>query len=186
MAEPSTFIKLDRNIETWRWYHDGNTCRVFIHLLITANIEDHDFEKITIHRGEVATSYASLSKSLGISTRSVRTAIEHLKSTGEVTSRPYRRFQVISIVSYDKYQSYRQANRQPTDTLLTSNRQQLKNIRTKEVKNNNIADRPKEGGGPLEESVEISRDENGCDTRIPPMFRDSFKEYQDYMNWRYQ
>lgn len=186
MAEPSTFIKIDRNITNWRWYEDSNTKAVFLHLLLMANIEDHSFQTIVVKRGQLVTSYASLSRNLGISIRSVRTALEHLKSTGEVTSTAYPKYQVITIVSYDKYQTNRQGNRQATDKQPTSNRQQSKNIRTKEVKNNNIADRPKKGGGSSEESVEISRDENGCDTRIPPMFRDSFTEYQDYMNWRYQ
>lgn len=139
MAEQTTFVKVDRNILQWRWYQDANTVRVFIHLILMANVKDHDFEKITVHRGELVTSLASLSKQLKMSVRSVRTSLEHLKSTGEVTSRNYPHYQVISIAEYDRYQAVptRQttSNRQGIDKASTSNRQQSKNIRMKEGKN---------------------------------------------------
>ena len=48
MAETTTFIKLDRNIRSWRWYKDPNTMRVFIDLLLDANISDRDFMGITV------------------------------------------------------------------------------------------------------------------------------------------
>lgn len=104
MAEKSTFVKLDRNIVKWRWYKNPNTFRVFIHLIINANITDHDFENITVKRGEIATSYESIAKALDLSVKQVRTAIEHLKTTGEVAGKTYPKFQVISILSYDVYQ----------------------------------------------------------------------------------
>lgn len=134
MAEKSTFVKVDRNILQWRWYQDANTMRVFLHLLLTANITDHDFEKITIHRGEVATSISSLSRQLKISIRSVRTALEHLKTTGEVTCRIYPHYQVISILEYDRYQAVptgrTTGKRQADDKQTAGKRQQSKNIRT--------------------------------------------------------
>ena len=161
MAEPSTYIKLDRNISKWRWYQDANTTRLFIHLLLNANIEPRDFQKVTIQRGELATSYAHLAQDLGLSVKNVRTALEHLKATGEVASTKYSKFQVISIVNYCKYQDKptskaadnRQAdgnqaadNRQADGNQAADNRQQLKNdknIRTKELKKDSIyADKP--------------------------------------------
>ena len=145
MAEPSTFIKIDRNILDWRWYQDGNTLRVFLHLLLKANIKDKDFEKITIHRGEVATSYGSIADALGLSVKNVRTAIEHLKETGEVAVNRHPKFQVISIKNYDRYQavgSQTADNRQANGNQLAGNRQQSKNERIEESKNeinNNIS-----------------------------------------------
>lgn len=99
-----TYIKLFRSIENWRWYQNANTFRVFVHLLINANIEDCPFEKIVIHRGQLATSYGSIAEKLGLSVRNVRTAIDHLKSTGEVTVKKYPKFQVISVLCYNEYQ----------------------------------------------------------------------------------
>lgn len=118
MGKPSTFIKLDRNILKWRWYQDPNTFRVFVHLLLMANVTDGSFEKITVHRGELITSYPKLSKELSISIQSVRTAISHLVETEEVTVKTGSKYSVISILNYDAYQRNQQAaNRQKTGVL---------------------------------------------------------------------
>ena len=146
MADKSTFIKVDRNIMHWRWYQDANTTRVFLHLLLKANIEPHDFEKTTIPRGSLATSSYSLSRDLHISRQSVRTAISHLILTGEITTKKYPRYQVISIVNYDKYQKLttKSTSDQPASNhQLTTNQPQSKNKRSKEGKNEkNIYSRP--------------------------------------------
>lgn len=126
MAEKTTWIKVDRNILQWGWYKDANTFRVFMHLLLTANIKTHMFMGVEIRRGEVATSYKSLAESLDISIRSVRTSISHLEMTGEVTVKRHSRFSVISILNYDSYQANRQSLRQSADTQVTINRQQSK------------------------------------------------------------
>lgn len=129
MAEKTTWIKVDRNILAWGWYKDANTFRVFMHLLLTANVKPHKFLGVDVNRGEVATSYKSLAESLDISIRSVRTAISHLETTGEVTVKRHSRFSVISIPNYDSYQANRQTQRQSADNQVTVNRQQYKNTR---------------------------------------------------------
>ena len=62
MPKKSTFIKLNRKILKWRWYQDANTFRVFVHLILLANVTDRDFENITIQRGQLVTSQSHLSK----------------------------------------------------------------------------------------------------------------------------
>lgn len=104
MAEKTTWIKIDRNIERWRWYQDANTMRVFLHLLLHANISDHDFQRETIRRGSLATSYGKIAETLGITYRQARTAVEHLKSTQEVAVKQRPKYLVISIVNYEEYQ----------------------------------------------------------------------------------
>ena len=123
------YIKLDRRILGWGWYKDANTMRVFIHLLLTANYCEGEFMGVTIHRGEVATSYPSIGKALGLSVQNVRTSINHLKSTGEVTARMFPKFQVISIEKYDMYQTG--LTGKPTGIQQAAN----SNIRNKEGKN---------------------------------------------------
>ena len=97
MAARGGWVKVARKLLDWRWYKDANTMRVFLHLLLSANVEDHDFQHVTIHRGQVATSYEALANALGLSVQNVRTAIAHLKSTGELTSKAYSKFQVLTI-----------------------------------------------------------------------------------------
>ena len=127
MANKTTFVKLDRNILEWRWYKDQNTKSLFIHLLLKANIRPHGFRTVTINRGELATSYASLAAETGLSIQNVRTALAHLETTGEVTRKQHSKFVVISIPQYDLYQSQLTGNQQATNTQLTGNQQQSKN-----------------------------------------------------------
>lgn len=131
MATPSTFIKLDRNITKWRWYTNSNTLRVWIQLLLSANHARHEFENITIERGQLAATHESLANTLKLSVQEVRTALGHLKSTGEITATTHRRFQVISIVNYDLYQGSSTGKitgyQQPINNLSTGYQQQSKN-----------------------------------------------------------
>ena len=103
--------------------------RVFLHLLLSANVEDHDFRHVTIHRGQVATSYEALANALGLSVQNVRTAIAHLKSTGVLTSKAYSKFQVLTIVSWDLYQC------ELTGKLTDNQQATNNNQRSKEVNN---------------------------------------------------
>ncbi len=104
MAEPTTFIKLDRNMLNWRWYKDKNTLIVFLTLLFEANIADREFGQETIHRGEVVITYDKLSVITGLTRSQTRTALEHLILTGEIAGRIRPKYQVITIVNYDRYQ----------------------------------------------------------------------------------
>lgn len=117
------FVKFDRKIANWRWYHDVNTFKLFFHLIITANYEPKPFENITVQRGQRIASYGTLAEETGLSVRNVRTAIRHLILTGEVTSKSTNKYSVFTIVNYDLYQDNRQTNRQTSDKQPTSNRQ---------------------------------------------------------------
>lgn len=122
------YIKLNRKILEWQWYHDTNTFRVFLHLILNANYKDSYFENVKIKRGQVVISYSKLGKILGISFQQARTALEHLKSTGEITSEAYSKFSVITIKNYNKYQ----ADNKEDNKQLTSNQQ------AEQQANNNI------------------------------------------------
>lgn len=136
MANPSTFIKLDRNILDWGWYKDANTFRVFIHLLLKAQIKDEFYQGAKIKRGEVVTSYGSIAESLSLTYDQSRTAIEHLKSTHEITIKRHPKFLVVSIVKYNLYQDKSQSKSQsnPNQIPITNpnESQHLKNIKNKE------------------------------------------------------
>ena len=150
---PTTFIKLDRSLSTWRWFQDRNTLQLWIYILMNANIIDHGFEKITVHRGDFVTSYESLSKATGMSVKEVRTALSHLVETGEVAIRKYPKFSVISVLNYNLYQGDGQASgsqwagygqasgrpkaidRQAEDKRRAEQRQQYNNVIMKEINN---------------------------------------------------
>ena len=119
------WIKLDRKILDWQWYTDSNTFRVFLHLLLTANVKDGSFLKDTIHRGEVAISIGNLAENLGISYSQARTALEHLKYSKEIAIKTRPKYLVISIVKYNDYQDGRKQNTSESQ----ANRKQIATIK---------------------------------------------------------
>lgn len=76
-----------------------------------------------VPRGSLVTSYQSLAAETGLSVRNVRTALEHLKSTGEVTVNRQSKFSVVTIKNYCQYQS----GDTVTDNQVTVNRQTTDN-----------------------------------------------------------
>lgn len=134
------YIKLFRSLTSWRWYKDGNTMRVFLHLLLNANITDADFETETIKRGELVTSIKKLSAELTLSPQAIRTAINHLILTSEITKRTTSKFTIITIKNYDKFQgltSPSTSEQQASNKQVTSEQQQYKKNKKKK-KNKNI------------------------------------------------
>ena len=130
------FIKLNRKILEWEWFSDTCTRDVFIYCLLKANWKSGSWHGIEYDRGEFITSLPSISNDLGFSIKNVRTALNHLKRTGEVADRTSNKFRIISIKNYDKYQSNgRQNGSQGADKGQTNGSQGAAVIRTKEDKN---------------------------------------------------
>ena len=98
------YIKLYRKMLEWGWYDDTNTKVVFLHLLLTANYKDTEWHGIPLKRGDVVTSIHQLATDLKLSDQNVRTALSHLKLTGEITSKPHTKFSIISIKKWNEYQ----------------------------------------------------------------------------------
>ena len=99
------YIKVSRSLLDWCWYHDVNTCRLFIHMLLRVNWKRGYFGEEVIERGSFVSSISKLSAETGLSEREVRTALEHLKKTGEVTCNRHAKYSVYTVVNYCKYQS---------------------------------------------------------------------------------
>ena len=139
------YIKLYRSLLDWEWFLDGNTLQVFLSLLLTANHKDSRYRGDVIRRGEVVFGRKQLAETLGLSEQNIRTAINHLISTNEITIRSTKKYTVATIVKYSVFQDCgecaNQETNQDTNQQLTNNQptanQQLttsKNIRRKEWK----------------------------------------------------
>lgn len=105
------YILLDRNILEWKWWQKHNVLIVFIWLLLKAQFHDSHFGGAKIERGQVATTIGNIGSANKLSVQEVRTSLNSLKSTGEITITRHSRFLVITIVNYDKYQNL---TRKPT------------------------------------------------------------------------
>lgn len=134
------YIKLSRSILDWEWWSDINTYRVFTYMLLKANWKDASYKGTTVPRGSFVSSISKLSEATNLTQREVRTAIEHLKKTGELTSKTYGKFTVFTVKNYclyqgDDNQSDKEAtiNRHSNDILTTTieekkERKNIKNI----------------------------------------------------------
>ena len=105
MGREGGYIKLHRKILDWEWYGDTNTKVIFLHLILTANYKPLKWRGHQIDRGERAVSLNTLSCETGLSIQSVRTAISHLKRTGEVTSRKIPECTIFSVKNYENFQN---------------------------------------------------------------------------------
>lgn len=104
------FIKMDRKILSWEWWHDINTYRLFSYMLLVAWWKPGKHKGQDISRGSFPSSLNELSRETDLTENELRTAIKHLKSTGEITSKSYNKFTVFTIKNYDLYQSDNEQN----------------------------------------------------------------------------
>ena len=153
----ASWIKIFRELLQWEWFQKAEMVQLFIYLLLKANCVDKQWQGITIKRGQLATSNATMRQDLRLSEQQIRTCIKRLISTGEITYKSTNRYVVITIRNYDKYQEIgnsineqnnEQTNNQSTDEQRAINEQstttkEVKNIRSKEY---NIKDIKQESG----------------------------------------
>lgn len=146
-------ILLHRKIIEWEWYLDINTCRLFIHMLLIANWKEGHYRGTTVPRGSFVSSLDKLSEETGLTKREIRTAISHLKTTGEVTVKTTNKFSVFTVKNYNLYQSFdMQSDTQETkkrlhnDSLTTLI--DISNKRNKAIKDNTICPEPETAPNP--------------------------------------
>ena len=123
------FVALHRSLLSWGWHADPATGWLFVNLLLMANWTDSEWRGMTIKRGQLITGRKALAAQTGLSERQIRTALDHLKSTNELTIKSTNKFSLITIVNYGKFQDVQsdidQQNDQQVDQRPTSNRPQL-------------------------------------------------------------
>lgn len=98
------WIKIHRKILEWEWWDDPKTFRLFMYLLLSANHRDKKWRGKVIKKGQVLTGLYSLAKSTKLSVQSVRTSLNKLKSTGEITNESTPNYRIITILNWDKHQ----------------------------------------------------------------------------------
>lgn len=128
----SGWIKLHRQILEWEWYSDNNTFRLFMHLILKANHKDRRFKGIELKAGSVVTSRDILAIETGLSVRQVRTSLDKLKTTNEVTIETSSKGTIIQVVKYEKYQltTSEMTNERPTSDQQATINNNVKKERT--------------------------------------------------------
>ena len=145
MNSDKGYIKLYRSYIDWEWFSDYKTAHLWTYLLCRAQWEDTRWRGILIRRGQLLESLPNIALKTGMTVRSVRTALNHLKSTGEVTDEVTGFGRLITIVKYEEYQgqdfeddrlSDRLSDREPTGYRQGSDREPTAYKEVKEVKKN--------------------------------------------------
>lgn len=115
------WIRLHRKLSEWEWYGDSKTLHLFIHLLLKANYKPSEWRGIRLAPGQLVTGRKQLSAETGISEQSIRTSLERLKSTSEITISSTNRFSVVTVCNYSLYQNESEFANQPDSQQLTNN-----------------------------------------------------------------
>jgi len=128
------YIKLWRKFEDWEWFTNPNMAHFFVWLLIRATHEDEKFMGHDIKRGQLVFGRCNASRITGLSEQTIRTCLNHLNLTNEVTIYPTNKFSIITIVNYNSYQcGYGEINQnvnQKSNQQLTNNQPATNHIQT--------------------------------------------------------
>lgn len=138
------WVKIHRSFLTWEWFDKPEMVQLFVYLLLKANHDAKEWHGTVIERGQIVTSVARIAAETRLSAQVVRTCINRLKSTNEITSASTNKYTIITICKYDTYQESEvdaneqideQIDEQLTNEQQTNNNQlttnkNVKNIRT--------------------------------------------------------
>lgn len=112
---PDGWVKIHRKFQEWEWYDKSEMVHLFLHLLLSANVSDRQWHGMVIKRGQLVTSYESLRERTGLSVRTLRTCLEKLEQTGEITRKATNKFSLLTVCNYESYQDENFENdKQPT------------------------------------------------------------------------
>lgn len=98
------WVSFHRQITEWEWYTDPNTFRLFFHLVLMANNSDGNWRGVAVKRGQHITSVKKLAEALNLSEKQIRTSLDKLKSTKEITTLGANKYTIVTIEKYALYQ----------------------------------------------------------------------------------
>ncbi len=97
------FVKLFRNDMQRIGYNNVTDVRVYLHLMLNANPFVNVVDGCKIKRGEIITSFQSISSALSISIAKVRTAVQHLQDMDLIAWIGVRnKYSICKITDYKK------------------------------------------------------------------------------------
>lgn len=173
----SSFITVDRKILKWEWYQDVKVFHLFLYFLLRANWEDGRWKGIEVKRGQLITGRLKLSKDTGLTEMEIRTCLNKLKTTNEITIKTTSKYSIITVCKYDTYQNKFDNNNQDVNqqhNQRTTNNQPTNNQQS--TTNNNSINNNKE---------EVIRKEEGNtelfeNLLVPEMFKEFKKQLKNY------
>ena len=115
------WIKLYQSFKEWHWYYDEAVKSLYIHCLLKAYVRDTTIGKQVIPKGSFVTSSLKLAEELGTTRQRIRTSLNKLISTNDLTIISTNKKSVISVVNYTIYQDKEMKSTNSSTNKLTSN-----------------------------------------------------------------
>lgn len=142
------FIKVWRKTVDAGWLQNHKLCAFWLWCLLKATHKEYDLivgcQQVHLMPGDFVFGLNKASEELAMSIRSIRTIINFLKKSQNLTIKTTNKFSIISIVNWDIYQQTETTIDTQNDKLPTSYRQATDNKQEckehKNVKNNIISD----------------------------------------------
>ena len=140
------YIKVYRKLLDWEWIGCPEMVCLWVNILLRANNVERVVKGITVGRGQLLTSRATLSRQCGISEKKVRTCIARLIRANQVAKQSANGMAngtaIITVLKYDDYQDKRPTNRptnRPTETSDKGQKQEeKKEVLLTDVRNTSI------------------------------------------------
>lgn len=99
------FVKLPRSIVTRKWFGDKNTLQLYVTLLLKATFRESEFEGVRLKPGQLITSISKLMEATGLTERQTKTALKHMKESGDIAVQSTTKFSIITLNYYSDEQS---------------------------------------------------------------------------------
>lgn len=113
----SGFIKINKKITEWRWWHNNTARGLWLYLLVIANWKDtYNGQGIVIKRGQICRSLRTMAEDTELTVKTIRYWLTKFEEGGEISIDRAHHYNVISIVNYDKYQLVPSSKGTPSNT----------------------------------------------------------------------
>jgi biotin operon repressor len=109
------WLKLYRKITEWEWYNHSEMVHLYLHLILKASTTEREWQGVKICRGQLIASRKKLSGETGISEMTIRTCLQRLQSSGEITIKSTNKYSMVTICNYDVYQQMEDEDNQQTN-----------------------------------------------------------------------
>lgn len=105
MNHSNGWIKLYRDLAAWEWWDDPVMVKAFVAILILCSSEQTSWHGTQLRAGEFVTSINHLAVLLNVSIKKVRTILNRLQRTGEITVKTTNRCSIICVTNWNLYQN---------------------------------------------------------------------------------
>ena len=133
------FIQLQKKICDWEWYTDLPTKVLFFHILLKCNYKEANWRWRIVKPWDFITSIEHLTIETGLSRQQVRTAIEKLKRTWEITHYSTNEYTTLTLNNWEVYNqpiASKIANESPTSRQRVATTNNINKV-NKEININN-------------------------------------------------